>query len=99
MYTNNMYTTKQDIGVLLSMITRVYVSVYIFICGTFYIHNLIWYFQCEKLRELVAKMRETLAKKDDTEPEEIKRQTNELQQASLKLFEMAYKKVRKMFNC
>ena len=38
-------------------------------------------------------MRGTLAKKDDTEPEEIKRQTNELQQASLKLFEMAYKKV------
>lgn len=42
-------------------------------------------------------MRETLAKKDDTEPEEIKRQTNELQQASLKLFEMAYKKVRTLF--
>lgn len=40
-------------------------------------------------------MRGTLAKKDDTEPEEIKRQTNELQQASLKLFEMAYKKVCK----
>lgn len=42
-------------------------------------------------------MRETLAKKDDTDPEEIKRQTNELQQASLKLFEMAYKKVRNVF--
>lgn len=42
-------------------------------------------------------MRETLAKKDDMEPEEIKRQTNELQQASLKLFEMAYKKVRTLF--
>lgn len=38
-------------------------------------------------------MRETLAKKDDTDPEEIKKQTNELQQASLKLFEMAYKKM------
>ncbi|XP_076244622.1 heat shock protein 70 cognate 5 isoform X2 [Calliopsis andreniformis] len=49
--------------------------------------------ECDKLRELVAKMRETLAKKDDMEPEEIKRQTNELQQASLKLFEMAYKKM------
>lgn len=34
-----------------------------------------------------------MAKKDDTDPEEIKKQTNELQQASLKLFEMAYKKV------
>lgn len=42
-------------------------------------------------------MRETLAKKDDMEPEEIKRQTNELQQASLKLFEMAYKKVCTLF--
>ncbi|CAL7945655.1 unnamed protein product [Xylocopa violacea] len=49
--------------------------------------------ECDKLRELVAKMRETLAKKDDVEPEEIKRQTSELQQASLKLFEMAYKKM------
>jgi hypothetical protein len=38
-------------------------------------------------------MKETLTKKDETDPEEIKRQTNELQQASLKLFEMAYKKV------
>jgi len=34
-----------------------------------------------------------LAKKDDVDPEELKKQTNELQQASLKLFEMAYKKV------
>lgn len=49
--------------------------------------------ECDKLRDLVGKMRGTLAKKDDTEPEEIKRQTNELQQASLKLFEMAYKKM------
>lgn len=32
-------------------------------------------------------------KKDEVDPEEIKKQTNELQQASLKLFEMAYKKV------
>ena len=45
------------------------------------------------MRELIAKMRETLAKKDDTDPEDIKKQVNELQQASLKLFEMAYKKV------
>ena len=39
-------------------------------------------------------MKETLSKKDEMDPEEIKKQTNELQQASLKLFEMAYKKVR-----
>lgn len=49
--------------------------------------------QCDKLKELVAKLREVLAKKDEVDPEEIKKQTNELQQASLKLFEMAYKKV------
>ena len=50
--------------------------------------------QCDKLREQVSKMKDTLAKKDEMDPEEIKKQTNELQQASLKLFEMAYKKVR-----
>ncbi|KOC70497.1 Heat shock 70 kDa protein cognate 5 [Habropoda laboriosa] len=49
--------------------------------------------ECDKLRELVTKVRETLGKKDDIEPEEIKRQINELQQASLKVFEMAYKKM------
>ncbi|KAG5340960.1 HSP7E protein, partial [Acromyrmex heyeri] len=49
--------------------------------------------ECDKLKELVAKLREILAKKDDVDPEEIKKQTNELQQASLKLFEMAYKKM------
>lgn len=41
----------------------------------------------------MAKLRETLVKKDDVDPEQIKKESNELQQASLKLFEMAYKKV------
>ncbi|XP_011298814.1 heat shock 70 kDa protein cognate 5 [Fopius arisanus] len=49
--------------------------------------------ECDKLRELIAKVREVLAKKDEMDPEEIKKQSNELQQASLKLFEMAYKKM------
>ncbi|KAK0082937.1 hypothetical protein PV325_009611 [Microctonus aethiopoides] len=49
--------------------------------------------ECDKLQELIAKVREMLAKKDDMDPEDIKKQTNELQQASLKLFEMAYKKM------
>lgn len=49
--------------------------------------------ECDKLREHIAKMRDTLAKKDDIEPEQIKKQSNDLQQASLKLFEMAYKKM------
>lgn len=49
--------------------------------------------ECDKLKDLITKVREVLEKKDEMDPEEIKKQTNELQQASLKLFEMAYKKV------
>ncbi|XP_015590493.1 heat shock 70 kDa protein cognate 5 [Cephus cinctus] len=49
--------------------------------------------ECERLKGLVEKLKETLAKKDSMDPEEIKKETNELQQASLKLFEMAYKKM------
>lgn len=51
------------------------------------------YFQCDKLREEIVKVRELLANKDSADPEEIKKATNTLQQASLKLFELAYKKV------
>lgn len=50
-------------------------------------------FQCDKLREEINKVRELLAKKDDADPEEIRKVTGALQQSSLKLFEMAYKKV------
>ncbi|XP_057335613.1 heat shock 70 kDa protein cognate 5 [Microplitis mediator] len=49
--------------------------------------------ECDKLRELISKVKEMLDNKDNTDPEDIKKQTNELQQASLKLFEMAYKKM------
>lgn len=49
--------------------------------------------QCDKLREEIVKVRELLANKDNVDPEEIKKATNTLQQASLKLFELAYKKV------
>lgn len=38
-------------------------------------------------------MREILAKKEDMDPEEIRKTTSALQQSSLKLFEVAYKKV------
>lgn len=38
-------------------------------------------------------MKDLLANKDSADPEEIKQKVSELQQASLKLFEMAYKKV------
>lgn len=48
---------------------------------------------CEKMREEIVKVKEMLANKDNTDPEVIRKSTSDLQQASLKLFEMAYKKV------
>lgn len=49
--------------------------------------------ECDKLKENIAQVREKLANKDNTDPEEIRKATTQLQQASLKLFEMAYKKM------
>ncbi|GJQ73079.1 Hsc70-5 [Trypoxylus dichotomus] len=49
--------------------------------------------ECDKLKEEIAKVRELLAKKDDVDPEEVRKATASLQQSSLKLFEMAYKKM------
>lgn len=49
--------------------------------------------ECEKLKKEIADLRALLAKKDTTEPEEIRKATSQLQQSSLKLFEMAYKKM------
>lgn len=49
--------------------------------------------ECDKLREEITKVKELLTKKDDTDPEEIRKATTALQQSSLKLFEMAYKKM------
>lgn len=49
--------------------------------------------ECTKLKEHITKVRDILANKDDKAPEDIKSATNALQQASLKLFEMAYKKM------
>jgi len=54
------------------------------------------FLQCDKLQEQIAQVREVVAKKDDTSPEEIRKLTSSLQQASLKLFEMAYKKVTEL---
>lgn len=51
--------------------------------------------ECDKLREEIGKVKELLAKKDEADPEEIRKITGTLQQSSLKLFEMAYKKVSK----
>lgn len=50
-------------------------------------------FQCEKLQKLVENLKTVIAKKDDADPEEVRKATSELQQSSLKLFEIAYKKV------
>ncbi|XP_075222584.1 heat shock protein 70 cognate 5 [Lycorma delicatula] len=49
--------------------------------------------ECDKLNDQIVKVKELIAKKDDTDPEEVRRIVGELQQASLKLFEMAYKKM------
>lgn len=49
--------------------------------------------ECDKLREQIAQVRDVVSKKDETSPEEIRKLTSSLQQASLKLFEMAYKKM------
>jgi len=46
-----------------------------------------------KIKDLIGKTREALSKKDELSGEEIKAATNNLQQASLKVFELAYKKM------
>ena len=51
-------------------------------------------FQCEKLKKEIADVRTLLANKDTANPEEVRKATTTLQQSSLKLFEMAYKKVK-----
>jgi len=49
--------------------------------------------ECEKLRTDITKVKDLLADKNNSDPEEIKKATSTLQQASLKLFELAYKKM------
>ncbi len=51
------------------------------------------FLQCDKLKEEIAKVRELLSRKDTETGENIKQAATNLQQASLKLFEVAYKKV------
>merc|ERR1712058_195592 len=46
-----------------------------------------------KMREKISEVREKLQNKDEMDPEDIKTTVNDLQQSSLKLFEMAYKKM------
>lgn len=50
--------------------------------------------ECDKLREEIAKVRTLLGDKENADPEAVRKETGALQQSSLKLFEMAYKKVR-----
>merc|ERR1712002_198268 len=49
--------------------------------------------ECDKLKQHMSEVKEVLAKKDEESIDNIKEATNKLQQASLKLFEMAYKKM------
>jgi len=46
-----------------------------------------------KIKEQISKVKEMLANKDNVDPETIKKEVSDLQQSSLKLFEMAYKKM------
>merc|ERR1719308_722152 len=46
-----------------------------------------------KMKEKISEVREKLQNKDEMDPEDIKSTVNDLQQSSLKLFEMAYKKM------
>merc|ERR1739844_98719 len=46
-----------------------------------------------KIKEKITEVRDALTNKDSMDPEEIKKTVNDLQQSSLKLFEMAYKKM------
>jgi molecular chaperone DnaK len=49
--------------------------------------------ECDKLKEKIAAVRDVIANKESKTSEEIRQQTSDLQQASLKLFEVAYKKM------
>ena len=53
-------------------------------------------FQTEKLDKLIDDLKNVISKKDDADPEEVRKATSELQQQSLKLFEIAYRKVKKI---
>ena len=56
-------------------------------------------FQVEKIQEEIQKVKELLEKKDELETgEPIREAYDELNQKSMKLFEIAYKKVRWKFN-
>merc|ERR1719370_1410489 len=46
-----------------------------------------------KIKEQMSKVKDMLANKDTIDPETIKKEVSDLQQSSLKLFEMAYKKM------
>merc|ERR1712107_498126 len=46
-----------------------------------------------KMKEKIAEVRDKLSDKENMDPEQIKQTVSDLQQSSLKLFEMAYKKM------
>merc|ERR1712189_69808 len=46
-----------------------------------------------KMKEKITEVRDKLQDKENMDPEEIKKTVSDLQQSSLKLFEMAYKKM------
>lgn len=55
--------------------------------------------QAASLKESIAKLREKITNKENETPESIRESFGELQKSSLKLFELAYKKVCVVFLC
>jgi len=64
-------------------------------CASFYLSIYPFFIQSAKLKEQIEKVRGILANKESELPETVKKATTDLQQASLKLFEIAYKKVNR----
>lgn len=62
-------------------------------------HSVAPLLQVANLRDEVAKVRQVLTNKDQETAESIQKAGADLQKASLKLFEMAYKKVTIPFHC
>lgn len=53
----------------------------------------------DNLKSEIEKVRKVLANKDEESADAIQSAAGEMQKASLKLFEMAYKKVRNFHMC
>lgn len=95
---NYIYTTWFYKRQLLSLVLSVNLSLSENMMHLHWLMCLLLHPQCTKLKEEITKVRDLLANKDSETGENIKQAASNLQQSSLKLFEMAYKKVRRRFT-